>query len=160
MMAKLLGAVVTAYATVGLGRKSLGMKLIGDLPTRENYSRKTEESPGVKAGHKDTRGKHHNEIPVVYSAVRAASVLHHPGLEGAEEENADHIANTVCRAYYEQNTGVDNVKEVKRAYRSVKSNPGGEHDKCALPGHKLGLCFAGGDEVRLKLLLTAGALKL
>ena len=115
MMAKLLGAVVTAYATVGLGRKSLGMKLIGDLPTRENYSRKTEESPGVKAGHKDTRGKHHNEIPVVYSAVRAASVLHHPGLEGTEEQNTYNITNRKGKADKYKYATVYNICKIQKS---------------------------------------------
>lgn len=107
----------------------------------------------------DERGEHHRIIPVVYTAAAAAFILHKPGLEGAEEENADHIADRVEEGYYDKDTRIDDAGEIEDGYRTVKRDPYKEGDERALRAREIRLVHICRSEVASKLLLTPHTLK-
>ena len=65
------------------------------------------------------RGEHHDKIPVVYTAASAAFVFHHPCLEGAEKEDADHVTNGICQRHQDENTPVYNAGKVQRKNQCI-----------------------------------------
>ena len=107
----------------------------------------------------DERGEHHCIVPVVYTAATAAFILHKPGLEGAEEENADHIAYRVEEGYYDKDTRIDDAGEIEGGYRTVKRDPYNKGDERALRAREIGLVHIGRGKVAAELLLTPHALE-
>ena len=105
-------------------------------------------------------GKYHGEIPIIYSAVGATAAFKEPSVEGAEKENAYHIANAVGKADKQKNAYVYYVKKVKRADSSVKYEPSYYGKEGPFPGYVLYFAFACWFIVPFKLLLAAHAFKL
>ena len=85
MAAKLFLTPRAIEAFVGRGRKSLGMDAVGYLPYKEKKKRRAEQAVSIPVRNEYQRSEHHRKVPVIYAAGGAASVLHKPGLEGAEE---------------------------------------------------------------------------
>ena len=144
-------------AGVGLFEKALGMQAEGELPNEQQQEGKSQKTPCIQARQKDERGEHHGIIPVVDAAASAAFVLHKPGLEGAEEENADHVADRVEKADEEQNTAVDQMRVIEHADQGVQRDPRQCHQSGGACRFDRGHGCLGGDKVDLKLLLAAHA---
>ena len=62
------------------------------FPVDEKSYRDEQETLRIEALKRQQRSEHHGIVPVVYTAAAAAFVFHHPFLERAEEEYADHIS--------------------------------------------------------------------
>ena len=104
---------------VCLGAESFRMKICGQLPFNKKDNGKEGKCLCVPAFNKEKRCAHHKEVPVVYAAGSAAAVLHEPGLKRAEEQDADHITNGICKSYDDQNTFIDDSCEKENANGSV-----------------------------------------
>jgi hypothetical protein len=111
-------------------------------------------------GDKNERREHHCEIPVIYTAIGAASVFHKPCLEGAEKEDAYHIANAVCESYQDEYARVNDICEIKDPDRAVEGKPSRRDCKCAPRSLQLGLFLVSGYIIAGKLLLTPGTFEL
>ena len=72
---------------------------------------------------KDERSEHHWEIPIIYSTRGAAFIFHHPRLERAEKQNADHIADGIRQGDKHQNTDVDQSCKIEHTDDSVQCYP-------------------------------------
>ena len=95
MPAKFFRAVHTAQTFIGLFREILRMEVKLHLPL-DQYDHGDQKQAALEKMPRHRHGrKHHREIPVVYPTGRAAPVLHHPRLEGTEEQDADNIADEV-----------------------------------------------------------------
>ena len=127
VMTKLLLAVLTGKAGVGAIRKALGCESQSKLPTSKQDQGKPQKAPGVQLRNKDQGGKHHSKVPVVDATDSAAAVLQDPGLEGTEEQDADHITNTKEKADQNQNSLVDPSKEIQQSNGTVEGDPNKEY---------------------------------
>ena len=92
MLAELFRAIFAGNRVVAAFNEALGVSSVAVFPLDENNERDSEQGPRERMRNKNERGKHHSVIPVIYSAGCAAFVLEYPGLEWAEEENADDVA--------------------------------------------------------------------
>ena len=155
MMAELFLTFRAADTAVSIGGKSFGVQLIGYLPTEKKSERKGKHCQGEHVGDKHQRREHHGKIPIIYAAVGTAAILHKPRLEGAEEQNAYHIANAVSKADQHQRALVNNTKQVKPTHNAVQRHPYGNYRKCPFPRHESGLLLARWQKATLKYLLTA-----
>ena len=127
MVAELFLAMRAGEALVGLLVEALGMQMRRDFPEEEKQKRNAKKSPREIMRNEDERREHHGIIPIIDTAAAAALILHKPGLEGAEEEDADHIANRIEEADEEEDSIVDHREEIQRADRAVQKNPGKRH---------------------------------
>ena len=121
--AELLGAVPTVEIAVGRLGKALGVLVEGDLPAGQQGHRQHQQAPGVGLAHEEQRREHHGVVPVVYPAGAAAFVLEEPGLEGAEEKYAYHVAYGIRDTEQEHNALVKDIEHVKRAENSIEDHP-------------------------------------
>ena len=173
MVAELFCAMLTADACICFFIVSFRVDKVSELPTEEDDECKTEEAayvsdkPGVLAldrcGKDENEGcEHHSEVPVIDSARRAATVLHKPRLEGAEEHNADKVADAVRHGDNKENSVGNNVGEykVEKTDRAVERYPDSTYDKYASSVLLYGLFDIGGYKVAFKLLLATGAVDL
>ena len=112
MLTELFVAVLTRNAGVGRLGKAFGVASVGQFPTEQKQKRERNEAIRIRMLNEYEGRKHHREIPVVDTAVGTASVFHKPGLEGAEKEDADHIANAVRESYEYQYSRVDNIRKI------------------------------------------------
>ena len=99
------------------------MLICGDLPADEQKQGTEEDAQREKIPDKNQRCKHHRIIPIVNSAACTAFVLHKPGLKGAEEQNADHVANRERKTDQEQNPRIDDMCVVQHTDRRVERDP-------------------------------------
>ena len=155
--AQLFIAALAGEAGVGGLGEPLGVEAEGDLPAGEDAQGHGQQAPRVGVGDEEQRGKHHGEIPVVDAAGGTASILHEPHLEGAEEQDADHVAHAVGQADQEQDAYVNDMGEVQGGDGAVQHQP--------YQGHRYRTPTAGQDrgvlsrwlEITAELLLTPGA---
>jgi len=134
VVAELFLTLAAVQGTVGLFGKPLGVTADGDLPPDQQGQGAGQEAPGVPGGDKDQRGSHHGVVPVINAAGGAALVLHEPGLEGAEEEDADHVAHGVGQAHQQEDACVDDPGEIQAADGPVQGGPGQDDGQGGLPG--------------------------
>ena len=160
MAAELLRAVGAGKALVAAGRKPLWVEVTLHLPLNHQTQSCTQEGPGVGIGNEQKGREHHGVVPVVDAAGGAAAVFHDPGLEGAEKQNADDVADGIGQGDEQQDAPVDNPGVIEDAENGVQGDPGGKHRK----GHHALLVHGGGirngDVVFGELLLAAGAFQL
>ena len=127
MVAELFLAMRAGETLVGLLIKALGMQMRRDLPEDEKQKRNAEKPPREIMRNEDKRREHHRIIPIIDTAAAAALILHKPGLEGAEEKDADHIANCIEEADEEEDSIVNHQEEIQCADRAVQKNPDKRH---------------------------------
>ena len=113
MQAELFVAVLAGETGVGAFCEALGTEPQGKLPAKQDDEGHGQKAPGVGVGDEEQGGEHHGEVPVVDTAGGTAAVLHEPHLEGAEEQDADHVADTVKEADQQENAHVDDMGEVQ-----------------------------------------------
>ena len=122
MGAELFFAVYTSNGKVRRIRETLGVGVIGDLPFDEQRQGGQDQDQG-KGVHdvlvisfdyheEEDGGEDHREVPVIDAASGAATVVHHPRLEGAEEQDADHVAYGIEKRDEHQDALVDDVGEI------------------------------------------------
>ena len=140
--------------------EAFGMALVIPFPTEQKHQRERDEAISVGMRNEYERREHHCKVPIVDSAIGAAAVFHKPRLEGAEKEDANHIANAVGKSDQDQNSCIYNIGKIKRADRAVKRKPSRNNGKGALPRLKARLFGFGRDEIACKLLLASGTFKL
>jgi len=160
VLAELFVAILAGDAGVGALGETLGVSLIIPLPTEQEHKGERNEAVSIRVRNKDEGREHHRKIPIIYTAVGAASVFHKPSLEWAEKEDAYHIANTVSKSDKDKYAGVNDVCEIKRPDRAVEGKPSRRDGKGAPRGLEGGLFLFSRDKIAGKLLLAAGAFKL
>ena len=129
MMAKLFLAICTGEACVCFFGKAFRMAPYGKLPYDKKQKRNAEQTPRIRVRNKNERGKHHGEIPIIDPTASAAFVFHKPGLEGAEEKNADHIADGIRKADEQENSFIYNIHIVKNADERIERKPCRRNEK-------------------------------
>ena len=111
--------------------------------------------------HRQKRRAEHQIIPIEDAAGGAASVVHPKGLEGAEKENADDVADTVESCQAHQKPQSQPASRVAEKDQGVSADPRQGHQcgtvVCLLDGSRAG-GFAGRTAAAGKDLLTAQAL--
>ena len=112
MLAELFVTMLAGNAGVSRFGKAFGMASVIPFPTEQKQKRECNEAVCVRMRYENEGREHHCEVPVVDTAVGTASVFHKPGLEGAEKEDADHIANAVRESYEDQYSRVDNIRKI------------------------------------------------
>ena len=92
-MAKLFATVGTGETSVGDFRKTLRMQTGSDFPPDQKQQSQAKQSHGKNVVDEHQGSKHHRIVPIIDAATGAAFVFHKPCLEGAEKQDADHIAH-------------------------------------------------------------------
>ena len=163
VLAELFGTVLAAKRLVCALGKTLGMALVGDFPSEKNNERNEKKAIRIDAGNHQKRSANHCKIPIVNTAGGAAAILHKPGLEWAEEKDADNITNTVCQRYENKNVFIHRIGEnkMKGEDGAVQGKPCQSYGQCSpcrlvlrLAGYLWRLVIFGKD------LLASHALKL
>ena len=90
-------------------RKSFRVTVHQILPFGKKPQREDDQTPAIIAFNENQWSKHHGKIPVVNTTGAAASVFHEPGLEWTEEQNADHVADSVCKTDEDHDTFIENL---------------------------------------------------
>ena len=129
LVAQLFLTHCTGKGLVGAFRKEFGMLMHGVFPLDKQNQCKTYKSPGIDVFYKHKGSKHHCIVPVVYTAAAAALILHKPGLERAEEQNADNVANGISKAYKEQYACIYNPCEIQHTDYAVQDKPRSRHSE-------------------------------
>ena len=155
MSAGLFLAVLTHKRSVGILSESFGVELVGNFPDEKKYKSHTEQGPGVNAGDEHKGGEHHCVVPVVDTAVCAALALKEPVTDGAEEEDAYDIADTVSEGNKHKHACVIYAEEVETTDNEVEREPAQGKCECSLPGGESGLFFTCGNVSSLEVLVTA-----
>ena len=148
-------AVLTHKRCVGVLCESLGVELIGYFPDEKEHESHTEQGPGINAGDEHEGSEHHSIVPVVYTAICAALVLEEPVTDGAEEEDAYDIADTVSERNEHEHACVIYAEEVETTDNEVEREPAQGKCECSLPGGESGLFFTCGNVSSLEVLVTA-----
>ena len=60
--------------------------------------------------------------------------MHHPGLEGAEEQDADDVADAVKTGETDHENGADQTFPIEEIEHTVQSQPGQQNQKSATVG--------------------------
>ena len=115
MLTQFFFTLGTGQGLIGLRGPTLRMEAIGDLPLGQKHQRHEYQTPGVDGGDEDQGRAHHGKIPVVNAAGTTTAVAHHPGLEGADPQDADHIAHTVSQADQDQNALINDACIVQKS---------------------------------------------
>ena len=123
MLAELFGAILAGYRIVAALHKSFGMSAVCNFPLEKNYKSYSEKRPGKGMRNKYKGSEHHCVIPVVYSARAAALVLHYPGLEGAEEQDAYNVAYRVSESNQKKNSLIEYTHVVEHTDDGIESYP-------------------------------------
>lgn len=165
MGAELFFAVYASNGKIRRIRETLGMGVIGDLPFDEQRQGGQDQNQGegvddvlavgLADDDEDKWGEDHREVPVVDAASGTTTVVHHPRLEGAEEQDADHVAYGIEKRDEHQDALVDGVGEIKNSKDRVQSRPAKEHHQGDFPGLEHRFFFAARKIVAFMLLLTS-----
>ena len=128
-----------------------------DFPSDQQCNGQNQQSPGIGLGHEEQRSEHHGIVPVVDAARDTAFVLQEPGLERAEEQNADHIADRVGAAEKQHNSLIEDADHVQGSENAVETEPDqeNEHRGIVIRHHKIR--FSRFPVVSEELLLAPGA---
>ena len=93
----MLGAVGSAETCISVFKVTFGSEVCAQLPTKKQKQGQRNKHISKRMAEEYKRSEHHDKVPVVDTAATAALVHHHPALEGAEEEYADHVTHGVCQ---------------------------------------------------------------
>ena len=96
---------------------------VGQLPVQQYHAGCKKEAPAEETTDKEHGGEHHKMSPVINPAVDAAFILHNTCLEGAEQKDADIIAEEVENRQHKQVRVPYDFKQVKDPPESVKNQP-------------------------------------
>lgn len=157
MLAKSFLAIFTSKTRIRFFGKTLGIQAEGDLPTKQEQERNAQQRPRDEMRHHQKRCEHHRIIPVIDAAARAAFIAQKPRLKGTEKEDADHIANRICKRDKQHDAVIKNIQIIKRKKDTVERKPRRSGNKGAPPSGKLGNFFLCGCEILLELLLASHA---
>lgn len=157
MVAEFFLAIFATDTLIGGRRKAFGVPPSCDLPAQKQEEREGDQCPRIGARDENEGREHHCEVPVVDAAIGAASIFHKPSLEGAEKQNADHIAHAVSKRDKHKNSGIDDLCVVEHTEDGVESDPSRCHREGARTRLQDRRSFARGDIIAGKLLLATGA---
>ena len=127
MSAELFFAVYTGKAHVCLLMETLRIKLAQHFPVYKQDQRHDEKRCVIFARYKYHRCKHHDKVPVVYTACAAALVFHHPLLERTEEQDTYHVADGIRHADTEKNSFTYHTEIKQCSDSSIKGYPAGSY---------------------------------
>ena len=160
MCAELFLTERTVEALVGCDREALGVAAVGDLPLQKKKERSAKQGVRIDVRNEDEGGEHHREIPVVYTTGRAATVLHKPCLEGAEEEDTNDVADREGERDQNKYALIEDAEEVEKAENGVERKPANRDKGGRFPRLVSWLCHSGDRLViAFELLLTAHTLE-
>jgi len=163
VVAEMLGAVSAGEHLVCVLKVTLGSEISADLPAQQQNEAQSHKQVCKGVAEENERGKHHYKVPVVDTAAAAAFVHHHPCFKGAEEKDADHVTNRVCKGYENEHAPVDKAGKIKRKDDCIEGEPEND-DRSDLPertpAKSAAVKFTPGDKVLPEVLLAAHALKL
>ena len=158
MRAEFLRAVPALKIVVRVLGEPLRVPVKCDLPPDEQREGKNEEAPGIELLDKKQRCEHHGVIPVVDPARAAALVLHEPGLERAEEQDAYDVADGVSTGDQDHDPVIKDPQHMERADHTVESDPDQRDQNGRVIVRNDDLCFTGFAIIASELLLAARAL--
>ena len=158
MRAEFLRAVPALKVIVRVLGEPLRVPVKCDLPPDEQRKGKNEKAPCIELLDKKQRCEHHGVIPVVDPARAAALVLHEPGLERAEEQDADDVADGVGAGDQDHDPVIKDPQHMERADHTVESDPDQRDQNGRVIIRDDDLCFAGFDIIASELFLAARAL--
>ena len=160
VVTQFLGAVAASEVSVGVFREAFGVEEEGDLPSGQQHYREGQQAPGIGLADEEERREHHGVVPVVDAAGGAALVLQEPGLEGAEEEDADDVAHRIGRAEQQHDAVVEDTHHVEAAEDQVERYPYQRHEEDGVVVLNLDFRPACLLIVAGELFLASGALQL
>jgi len=163
VVAEMLGAVGTAETGVGIFKVTLGCEPGTQLPAEKQQQGQCHKHIGQGMPEENQGSEHHDKVPVIYTAAAAALVHHHPALEGAEEENADHVAHRIGEGNKNEHAPVDDSAEIQRKNQGIESDPEDNDRQHGFEGALSQGLFTGitsGAVILLEVLLAAHALEL
>ena len=88
-------ALIAFEGAVAAFQETFLVAVIGIFPMEENVESQHTGGNGESVAQTQQRGTDHQIVPVIDPAGGAAAIVHHPGLEGTEEQNADDIHDAV-----------------------------------------------------------------
>ena len=158
VLAEVFLAFIAAHGTVAAFIKTVGVAEMGNLPANQKDYREDAggENQGAFQYHK--RRTYHDVVPVENTAGGAAAVMHHPGLEGAEEQDTDDVADAIKTGETDHENRADHTFPIEEIEHAVQSQPGEQNQKCSAIGITdllSGDFLAGRAESAGKLFLTA-----
>ncbi len=103
------------------------------------------------------RRKHHCIIPIVYPAGTAAFILHKPGLERTEKQDADDIAYGIDAAQQDHDSVIQHPGHMQSAKDPIKNDPDQRDQDCGIIIRNGNFRLAGFHVIARKLLLAARA---
>ena len=128
MPAEFFGTVFAPKGRVLAFVHALGVLFLDHFPRQEERERDQEQTLGINERHESAGGEHHQIVPVIYAAGRAALVFHYKFLEGAVKQYADKVADREKKTDKNDGADVYDRKLVKRGYDRRYKRPQGEHD--------------------------------
>ena len=116
--------LVTAHGTVTALIEIIRMTVVRNLPAKQQNHRKdaSRKNQGTSQYHQGCAN--HNVIPVENTAGGTAAIVHHPGLERTEEQDANDVADTVESSKAHHKTSAQNALPVTKIEHSIQSQPG------------------------------------
>ena len=97
---------------VGAFPEAFGVFGVDDLPVDQYDGGGEEETPAEKIADEQHGREHHEMAPIVNTAIDTALVLHDARLEGAEENDADGIAQEIEDGDHDQIGFGDDLEEI------------------------------------------------
>ena len=93
--------------------KPLRMLRIHNLPFNQHDQRSKEQTPAQEIRDKKHGREHHKMSPVINPAVDTAPILHDECLEGAEQQDANVIAEEIKYRQHKKIHGRDHFKQIQ-----------------------------------------------
>ena len=93
VVAEMLRAVGAAKTGIAVLEISFRSKICTQLPAQQEQQRQAKQHICKRVPEENQGREHHYKVPIVNPAAAAAFVEHHPALEGAEKQNAYHVAD-------------------------------------------------------------------
>ena len=129
-MAQMFFAVCTPQGVIAALKKTFPVETVRNLPTKKEHCR--QQAGRGRHGAADTqKGRaQHQVIPIIDAAGNTAAIVHHPGLEGAEEQNADNIAHTIKSRQTDEKAIFQLPPCVPQKKQRICRGPDEQHHKC------------------------------
>ena len=107
---------------------------MGDLPANQKDYREDAGGENQRPLQNHERRTDHDIVPVENAASGAAAVMHHPGLEGTEEQDTDDVADSVKTGEANHENRADQAFPIEEIEHAVQSQPGQQNQKRATVG--------------------------
>ena len=162
MMAEMLGTVCAAETGVCILKVALRSEVCAQFPAQQEQRGKPHENIGQRVTEEYQRCEHHDEVPVIYTAAAAALVHHHPALEGAEKEYANHVTDGIGKRNEDKHTPVDEPLEIENKDSAIENEPEKKHRTDGFkgaPSQLFSVIITAGAKVLPEVFLAAHALK-